>query len=187
MATKTYTYVNGQTADGGQIETDFNEIYNNITNANIASSAAIATSKLEISSGTSTSPILNNGIWYKVKNSSGTATNLITVSTNNHFLLGQLLRQGGSSTSWGTNGTTNYTQTTITVQCGSISVAGSSSATVTFPQAFKTGTVPLVLVSANASADVNATATCTAADTATVYNWNASTRTISWIAIGAAD
>jgi hypothetical protein len=45
MATRTYTFQNGQTADGGQVETEYNEIYTNITNDNIASGAAIAISK----------------------------------------------------------------------------------------------------------------------------------------------
>lgn len=70
MAVKTYTYVNGATADGGQVETDLNQIFTNIDNSNINASAAIALTKLASPAWTSytptwtavtTNPVIGNG------------------------------------------------------------------------------------------------------------------------------
>ena len=57
MATKPYTIANGQNADGSQLESNFNEIYSNITNTNIASGAAIGWSKID-----STGQIINTDL-----------------------------------------------------------------------------------------------------------------------------
>lgn len=54
-------------------------------------------------------------------------------------------RQGGSSTSWTTQGTTSYTPTTVKMQGGSRSCAANVDTTITFPQAF--AYAPLVLIS----------------------------------------
>jgi hypothetical protein len=48
MATRSYTFTDGSTAYGSQVETELNEIFTNITNANISASAAIAISKTEL-------------------------------------------------------------------------------------------------------------------------------------------
>lgn len=48
MATKPYTTTNGQAADGGQVESNFQEIYSNITNDNIAANAGIDISKTDL-------------------------------------------------------------------------------------------------------------------------------------------
>jgi len=67
IITKANTFTNGQTADGSQVNTNFDTIYNdyngNITNANIAAGAAIVGSKLDLSSpGTigATTPSIGN-------------------------------------------------------------------------------------------------------------------------------
>lgn len=89
MASRTYTFVNGQTADGGQVETEFNELFTNITNSNIASGAAIATTKLELGgsgSGSSTAIYLANNVAVTFLSNSGTSSILKQTTSNNVLL-----------------------------------------------------------------------------------------------------
>ena len=112
------------------------EIYNNlnsITNAQVNASAAIATSKLEISTGTATPTILNNNIAYQAKNSTATAKDLLKLNTNNILLLSQLRRQVGAAA-------TNATVENQTIAFGYSVIGGDGSSglseAITFPTAF---------------------------------------------------
>lgn len=82
MASRTYTFANSQTADGGQVETEFNEIYTNITNSNIASNAAIAISKTALGTFTDWTS------WTPTYAGSGSMT--WTSITTNHALYCQI-------------------------------------------------------------------------------------------------
>jgi hypothetical protein len=53
-------------------------------------------------------------------------------------------RQGGSATEWATQGTTDYTPTSVRMQAGSVSVSGNGTVAITFPVAFSY--TPLVFV-----------------------------------------
>lgn len=64
-------------------------------------------------------------------------------------------RQGGSSTVWGSPGTTNYTPTTALVQVGAINItvtAGAGSQAITYPVAFSERPAILLSVNANSAA-----------------------------------
>ena len=108
------------------------------------------------------------------------------MDADNHLVLGALRRQGGSATDFSNSGTTNYTSDGWFVQCGRVNVNGSSSTTVTFPQAF--GAIPLVFVtpfSAVASTIMTIDDSPGASTTqCTIQNNDGSARAAQWFAIG---
>lgn len=74
---KTYTFANGTTADGGQVDTEITALgtsVNNITNDQIASNAAIDISKTAL--GTYTSPTTWTPVWYKNDGTTSVAATL---------------------------------------------------------------------------------------------------------------
>lgn len=59
-----------------------------------------------------------------------------------------IARRGGSATVWSTTGTTNYTPTTVRMQCGACASSGGGTVTVTFPVAFSQPPVVVATVQA---------------------------------------
>lgn len=92
-------------------------------------------------------------------------------------------RQGGSATVWSTQGTTDYTPTTVRMQGGARVVA--STATVTFPVAFSQA--PLVLAT-SVQARTFAAVTAVSATQCTLSLWKDDgtqvTDVVYWLAIG---
>ena len=90
-------------------------------------------------------------------------------------------RQGGDSNSWITEGTTNYSETGVIIQCGSRNIAAANTLyQVTFPTAFSQA--PIVVASADSGSltylttrDVSATS---------FYFQSSGTGKALWIAIG---
>lgn len=99
-------------------------------------------------------------------------------------------RQGGSSTNWGTSGTTtyDYTGTNTFIQVGAIT--GNTDAAdkaVTFPTAFNQ--IPVVFCFSQTAGSANVTDLAANSVTTTGFNVrnvgaNATTETIAWLAIG---
>lgn len=115
MATQPYTLANGSTADGGQTNANFVEIYSNITNDNISASAAIALTKLASDASTSYVPVIT---------ASGTA-----FSIGNGTIIGRYIKVGRSVTVYGYfsfGSTTSYGTGTYDI---SIPVAAGTTAT----------------------------------------------------------
>jgi hypothetical protein len=102
MASRVTTFSDGNTLTGPQLENEFNEIFTNITNTNIASGAAIAISKTTL--GTFTDWTSHSVAWTAVS---------VNPSIGNGSLLGQYMQVGklvvyGVSVGWGSS-TTNGT------------------------------------------------------------------------------
>lgn len=72
------------------LNTFVTEVTTNINNGNIAASAGIETSKLELATGSTTSPILGNAVALQSKNASGTAVDVLKLSSDNFLKLSQL-------------------------------------------------------------------------------------------------
>lgn len=88
----------GESIDAADVNTAFNTIVNDyngsIANANIASNAAISTSKLELGGGSSSNIILNNNVALQAKNTGGSAQNLLYIGADNIMHLGANYFQG---------------------------------------------------------------------------------------------
>lgn len=91
-------------------------------------------------------------------------------------------RQGGSSTSWTTQGTTSYTPTTVKIQGGSRSCAANTDTTITFPQAF--AYAPLVLISFSNRSSWFAVWSISASQFTVNNEFASEAHEIDWIAIG---
>lgn len=91
-------------------------------------------------------------------------------------------RQGGSSTIWSSNGTTNYTPTTVKTQCGSVSCGAGASPSVTFPTPF--AYQPLVFISPNGALTDPVQLLNVTANGFALYNPGSVSASVYWFAIG---
>lgn len=93
-------------------------------------------------------------------------------------------RQGGSATNYATPGTTDYDITTenLITQFGSISIAGLTTSTVTFPQAF--GNVPVVFTKEYNTQDNCQIMSLSASQVQLRNNVSGAAKTYYWVAIG---
>lgn len=167
----------GQTADAADYNTPVTTIVNAINggldNANIASGAAIATSKLADDAGVTTAKIANDAV------------------TDAKLVYGKVRsRQGGSATNWSTVGTTtyDYSATNTFIQCGTI-LSNASPKTITFPTAFTQ--IPLVIGTVSSTAAANCfvkigtvTTTTVQIQVITADNTASTAENVNWLAIG---
>ena len=128
------------------------------------------------------------------------ANDIVTSAKIGVGALMALYHQGGSATSWITAGSTNYAVADpIKIQCGAVAITlgvatASHSPLVTFPEAWKAGTVPIVVSvmgawSGNLQYDIihYATSVDNNSFNATVSRGvtsNAISMVVYWIAIG---
>lgn len=159
------TFVDGVIPTAAQFNGDFtaivNEFNGNITNANISASAAIATSKINttfpsgtivgttdiqtLTNKTLTSPTITTPIISQINSATSADLALIADTANGKAVTTTVKRQGGDTDNWSTNGTTEYTDSGVVIQCGSFRLGDTSQHEITFPDAFSQ--VPLVVCS----------------------------------------
>jgi len=153
----------------------------NIDNDNVATAAAIASSKLALTNITNIEN--NNNVPYEIENAAGTAKPLLNLGADDVFRLGQLTRQGGSATAWNSSGTTDYTANSWTIQAGRIDVATATEVTVTFPTAFDDS--PLVVATCGTTTNTFNCVVSNITLTAVKFKHDGGgTSAVNWIAIG---
>lgn len=126
---------------------------------------------------------LDNAKYYEGKTSAGTVKELLGLTANDHFVLGEMDRQGGSATDWNSGGTDNYTSGKFTIQAGmSAAVTGGGTLAVTFPQAFSAP--PIAVVTPGTTTAHPMQVLVNSATQMTIYNFGPNSRSAYWIAIG---
>lgn len=152
QVTRTTTWSDGNTLTASALNGEFNNLLNSpqIVNADIASSAAIATSKINatfptgVILGDTDTQTFSNKSTAQLNSPTNSDLSLVADTANSKVVLTTVRRQGGSSTDFSIDGTTNYTEASVAIQVGVTTITtGSVNTSVTFPVAFSE--VPLVL------------------------------------------
>jgi len=138
-----------------------------------------------------TNPIIfANTQGVQVKDSGGTARDIVNMDTDNVIQLGQIRRQGGDATDFNVFGTSNFTETALTIQAGCVEMAsGLNSVTVTFPTAFKAAPLVWAVADHNGSGTGASKISINTASSTTVdiiSDINGSFR-VNWFALGPMD